>query len=52
MKTYSISYSYSRDGKSWTVTSSHFKATSESGAIAQLKSKYPYVKNIRVMAVR
>lgn len=52
MKTYSISLAYSRDGKSWTRTSTSVKATSESGAIAQVKSKYPYVKDIRIMSVR
>ena len=52
MKTYSISYRYSRDGKSWTVSSTTVKATSDSGAIAQVKSKYKYVENIRIMSVR
>ena len=52
MKTYSIAYEYSRNGSGWITTSSHFKAESEAGAIAQLKSKYAYVRNIRVMSVR
>lgn len=52
MKTYSISFRYSRDGKSWTVTSTTIKATSDSGAISQLKSKYKYVENIRIMSVK
>jgi len=53
MKTYSISFIYSRNGgSSWTSTSTHVKAETESSAIAQLKSKYPYIKNIRVMSVR
>ena len=52
MKTYSISFAYSRNGTSWTRTSTSVKATSETGAIAQVKSKYPYVKDIRIMSVR
>ena len=52
MNTYSISFSYSRDGRSWNRTSTHIKASSETGAIAMLKSKYPYVRDIRIMSVR
>ena len=52
MKTYSIQFSYSRDGKSWTGTSKTVKATSDGGAIAQIKSMYLHVKNIRIMSVR
>lgn len=52
MKTYSIAFRYSRDGKSWTVTSTHIKATTESSAISQLKSKYKYVDSIRIMSVK
>lgn len=52
MKTYSISFAYSRDGRSWNRTSTSVKSTSDSGAIAQIKSKYPYVKDIKIMAVR
>lgn len=52
MKTYSISFRYSRDGKSWTRTSTTVKATSDSGAISQVKSKYPYVQDVRIMSVR
>lgn len=52
MKTYSISFAYSRDGKSWTRTSTTVKATTESGALAQVRSKYPYVKDLRIMSVR
>lgn len=51
MKRYSISYRYSRDGKSWTVTSTTVTATSQSAAIAQVKSRYPYVRDVRVMSV-
>ena len=52
MKTYSISFRYSRNGQSWTITSTTVKATSDSGAIAQIKRKYPYVQDIRIMSVR
>ena len=52
MKIHLIAYEYSRNGSYWTTTSSHFKAETESGAIAQLQSKYPYVRKIRIMSVR
>ena len=52
MKTYSISFRYSRDGKSWNRASTSIKALSESAAISQLKRKYPYVDDIHVMSVR
>lgn len=52
MKTYSISYKYSRNGKSWTSTSSSVKAESDMSAIVQIQSKYPYVKDIKVTSVR
>lgn len=52
MQTYSISFSHSKDGKGWSTTSTHVKATSDVGAIAQIESKYPYVRNIRIMSVK
>ena len=52
MQTYSISFSYSRDGNNWNRSSTSVKATSDIGAIAQVESKYPYVRDIRIMAVR
>jgi hypothetical protein len=52
MKSYAISFSYSRTGTSWTHTSRTIRAESETGAIMQLESMYPYVKNIRIMSVR
>lgn len=52
MKTYSIGYRYSKNGSSWTSTSSSVKAETELGAIAQIQSKYPHVQNIRIMNVR
>lgn len=52
MNRYSISFSYSKDGRSWNRTSTTIMASTESGAISQLKSKYPYVRDIKVMSVR
>ena len=52
MKRYSISFRYSRDGRSWTRTSTTVMASSESGAIAQVKSKYPYESDNRIMSIR
>ena len=52
MKRYSISFRYSRDGKSWTRTSTTVMASSDSGAISQVRSRYPYVSDIRIMFVR
>ena len=52
MKTYSLSFSYSRDGKSWSNRNTHVKADSDSGAIAQVKSMFPYVRDVRIMSVR
>ena len=52
MKIYSISYKYSKDGKSWTSTSASVKAESDMSAIIQIQSKYPCVKDIRVTSVR
>jgi len=51
MKRYSISFSYSRDGKSWTITSTTVTASSQTAAISQIKIRYAYVKNVRVMSV-
>lgn len=52
MKTYSIHFQYSNDGKHWYGTTRTVKATSDSGAIAQIKSMYDYVKDIRIMSIR
>lgn len=51
MKKYRISFSYSRNGSGWTKTSLTVSATSDSGAIEQIKSKYPYVRDIRILSV-
>lgn len=52
MKTYSISFAHSRDGKSWNRTSTSVKAETQSDAFSQIRSKYNYVKDLRVMSVR
>ena len=52
MKTYSISFRYSRDGKSWTQRNTFIKADSSSSAMSQVRSMYPYVKDIRITNVR
>ena len=52
MKSYSISFRFSRDGKSWFRTSTTVKATSETDAILMVKSRYPYVEDVRVMSIR
>lgn len=48
MKTYSISYRYSKDGKSWTSTTTSVKAETDMGAIAQIQSRYNHVKDIKI----
>ena len=52
MKTYYISFKYSRNGSSWTITSRSVRAESDYGAIRQIESMYPYVKDIKVQSVR
>lgn len=52
MKTYSISFRWSRDGKSWSRRSTSIKADSQSEAISILRSRFNYVEDIRVMSVR
>ena len=52
MKSYAISFDYSRTGTGWTHTSRTIRAESEIGAIMQIESMYPYVRNIRIMSVR
>ena len=44
MYTYTISFRYSRNGRSWSSGSTTVKADSDMGAIAQVDSKYPYVQ--------
>ena len=52
MKTYSISYRFSRNGKSWSSTTVSVKAETDIGAISQIQSKYPYVEDIKIKSVR
>lgn len=52
MKTYNISFRYSKDGKTWYRLSKSFKATSDAGAIMQVQSSYPYVDEIKILSVR
>ena len=52
MKSYSISFKYSKDGKSWYRLSKIVKAESDRGAIAQIESSYPYVAEIIITSVR
>ena len=54
MKTYSISYKYSRNGKPWAFTSASVKAETDQGAIQQVESKHPnqIVKDIRITSIR
>ncbi len=51
-RTYNVSYQFSQNGKSWSGSSGSVKATSDEGAIAQIASRYPYVRNIRITSVR
>lgn len=52
MKTYSISFRYSRDGKSWTNRNTSVKAASEAGAKAEVRKNFPNATDIRIMSVR
>ena len=49
MYTYTISFRYSRNGRSWSSGSTTVKADSDMGAIAQVESKYPYVSEIKIL---
>ena len=52
MKRYTVSFDYSRNGSGWTHTSITVTADSDVGAIMHIESKYPYVRNVRIMSVR
>ena len=52
MKRYNISFRFSRNGTSWSQSSTTVTASSESAAIAIIRNRYPYVENIRILAVR
>ena len=49
MYTYTISFKYSRDGRSWSGAQTTVRADSDMGAIAQVESKYPYVTEIKIL---
>lgn len=51
MKSFTIHFEYSRDGKRWSATTYTVKALSDQGAIAQVESKYPYVRNIQIRSI-
>lgn len=51
MHRYNISYEYSQDGRSWYGSSIFVNATSDQGAIMQVQSRYPYVRNVRINSV-
>ena len=52
MKRYNLTFRFSRNGTSWSMGSTFVNASSESDAIAQVRRKYPYVENIKVVSVR
>ena len=52
MKIYTISFKYSRNGTTWQGMSTSVKADSSQGAIMQIKSRFPYVKDIRIISAR
>lgn len=52
MKTYFMSFRYSKNGKSWTSTSTSVKAESDMGAIEQVKSRYDHIKDIKINRVK
>ena len=43
---------YSNDGKSWNNRNTTVKAATESGAKAEIRKKFKYVSDIRIMSVR
>ena len=52
MKRYNLTFRFSRNGTSWSKGSTFVNASSEADAIAQVRRKYPYVEDIRVVGVR
>ncbi|WP_020004188.1 hypothetical protein [Brachyspira innocens] len=52
MKTYNISFKYSKDGKGWNGMTVSVKAESDYSAIKQVESRYPFVKDIKILSVR
>lgn len=52
LKTYMVRVKHSKDGKSWAVTSISVKAESDISALAQVRSRYKYIADIRILSVR
>ena len=52
MQRYNLSFRFSRNGTSWSMGSTFVNATSSADAMAQVRSMYPYVENIRILSVR
>lgn len=52
MKTYNISFKYSKNGSSWTSANRSIKADSDSGAIMQIQSLFPYTKDIKIVSAK
>lgn len=52
MTRYNIRYKFSRNGTSWSLSSTFVVAESESDAIRQVESMYPHVTDIKVLAQR
>lgn len=52
MRRYSIYVQYSFDNRAWNATTVTVNATSDEGAILQVKSMYPYVKEIRIQNIQ
>ena len=51
MKRYNLSFRFSRNGTSWSMGSTFVTASSASDAMDQVRSRYAYVKDIRVLSV-
>ena len=47
---FNIRYEFSRNGSSWSQTSTFVNASSEEDAVEMVKNMYPYVRNIKILA--
>lgn len=52
MTRYNISYKFSRNGTSWSMSSTFVIANSPDEAIKEVKSMYPYVSNVKIIGQR
>ena len=50
MYTYNVSFKYSNNNKNWISTSTTVKAEYDMAAIIQIRSKYQYLKDIKIIA--